>query len=153
MVRLNVRFDVGHGLRDIPIKHISNHSAMSDRLGILAGDEPQHAVPDILRRIRPPLAVFDDVQALAFHAEINVFSRDRWNKYDVLSAKFFTYCRFQLDQLGVNLKHQPTGVAVLSEGATQRNRNIVFLIVRSRRRHSFPRRYDQSENVRHHRVD
>ena len=42
--RSDVGFDVAHGTGDIAVKHIPDHSAMSDRLGVLAGDEPQHAV-------------------------------------------------------------------------------------------------------------
>src|SRR5262249_44115661 len=43
----NIIFNVGHGIRDSPVKNIADHSSVVHHSGVLTADEPQHASQDI----------------------------------------------------------------------------------------------------------
>jgi hypothetical protein len=152
-VRLNIAFDICHGLRDISVKNVPEHSPMTDGLGVLACHEPEHAMCDILRCVRSQLASLLDVQALTFQTKIDVLSRYERHKHDILATQVFPRRRFEFDELCVNLKHQTASRAVLSKGSTQCNRDVVFLIVGRWSWHLLPACDDEIEDARQHGVD
>ena len=150
---LDVRFDVLDGHRDLAVQDIARHAAVANRFRILPCDETDHAEGNIFGGVRAKLFVFHDVQALAFQAEVNVLAVDKGQKNDVEVSKLFVVSRFQLDELRVDLKRKVSCGAVLPDLHAERNRNVVYPIVRRRHGHLLPARYDELENIVNHGVD
>jgi hypothetical protein len=126
---------------------------MPDSLGVLACDKPQHAEQHIFGGIATRRPTAYDVESLAFKAKINILPVDKRNKRDVKSAQALVVCRFQLNELYVDLKRQVSSGAVLFQDSTQSLGDVVFFLVSSWCWHFLPTRDDESKNHWNHRVD
>ena len=88
MLSPDVVLNIVNRSRDVSIQNVTDHSAMSDGLRILAVNESQHAMGNIFGGIWTGLTILDDVQALTFQAKVDFLTRVQGLEYDVLPSEF-----------------------------------------------------------------
>ena|GEM_PF-5729652 len=94
----NIASNVLHCLGKITIENVPNHTAMPDRLRILAANESEHTVSDIFRGIRSNLTVvIDDIEPLTLETEVNIFTRHERYERNIHPPLVFTNLRLELN--------------------------------------------------------